>query len=343
MQGRRDRGRVGARLTAAGLFAALSLATTGCSLFFRQYVSVRWDYLLEDPADKRSDRDRFVEWRGKKKPGFQGVPFGIAVAPVYLRPPFTLDGTIGIFDPSDLTASANTSGCIELDEEGFFGDLGHYFLLCLDYILTPSPDVRVRTNVDANTMFYPSVYGGVARLQADLNNLSFQFRPLGASSFDTITTTPIADPTIQWFPSMGALGLLKGGVMNFDSIQWTNTAPSSPTLNEQIAWYFEEAMRFLNQACGALDGFDPDPVQAGSDIQASFSYILSARSDIDLLPDLKLGRQALKKLDCVDKNAGKALEEVADGDVEGAIGKINKGLRCGADGLIRLRDFRVDF
>ncbi len=335
-------GRTGLRLAGAALVVA-STALTGCSLFYRQYVSVRWDYLLENPADKRSDRDRFVEWRGKKKPGFQGLPFGIAVAPVYLRPPFTLDGTIGIFDPSELAASANTGGCVELDEEGFFGASGHFFFLCLDYVLTPSPGVRVRTSVDANTMFYPTLYGGVARLQADTSTLSFQFQPLGASTFDTITTTPIADPTIQWFPSMGAIGLLKGGVMNFDSIRWTNTAPPSPTLEEQIGWEFEEAMRFLNEACGWLDGFDPDPVQAGSDIQASFAYILNARADVDLLPDLKLGRQVLKKLDCMDKNAGKALEEVGDGDVEGAIGKINKGLRCGADGLIRLRDFRVEF
>jgi hypothetical protein len=332
------------RLAGAALVVALGPSLAGCTLILREFVALKRDYVLSDPTDKKSPRDRFAEWRGKKKPGFPGGPaFGIAVAPLYLRAPFTWDQTVGIFDPDELAGSADTSGCIELDEEGFFGDPGHFFFMCLDYLLTPSPGVRVRTNVDANEMFYPSVYGGVLRFAADVSTLSFQFQPLGASTFDTITSTAIVDPALQWFPSVGAIGLYKGGVMDFDDAHWSNTPPSSPTLEEQIAWGFEEAMRFLNEACTDLDGFVPDPVQAGADIQASFSYITQARSDIALLPDPRLARKTEAKLDCLDKNAGKALEQVGAGNVDRAIGKIEKGLRCGGEGLVLLRDFRVDF
>jgi hypothetical protein len=324
------------------LLVAVGAAQTGCSLIYRQYVSLGWDYLLEDPDDRRSDRDRFVEWRGKKKPGFPGAPFGIAVAPVYLRAPFTLDQTVGIFDPDDRAGSANTSGCVELDEEGFFGSPGHFFFLCLDYLLTPVPGVSVRTSVSSSTMFYPGVYGGDVRIRAD-TLLTLQFRPLGSTSFDTIASAPIVDPAIQWYPSIGALGLYKGGVMDFGETRWTNTPPPKPTSSEKLAWDIEEVVRFLNEACIDLDGFDPDLAQAGENLQASFSFVVEARSDLALLTDPSLARKIGKKLDCLDKNAGKALDQVADGNVERAIGKIGKSLRCAGDALVRLRDFQVDF
>lgn len=343
MEGRRRRGRLLTRLVEAAFLIAVGTAQTGCSLLLRQYVTLSWDYQLENPADKRSDRDRFVEWRGKKKPGFQGSPFGILVAPIYLRAPFTLDQPVGIFDPDELAASANASGCVELDEEDYFGDLGHFIYMCLDYLLSPSPGVRVRTSVDANTMFYPSLYGGVIRFQADLTTLTLQFRPLGAVSFDTITTTPIADPTLQWFPSIGALGLYKGGVMDFDTTQWTNTPPANPSPVDQVGWGFEESIRALKDAYIDLDGFEPDLPAASTKIQMSFTYIGTTRSQLGLLPDDALARKVGTKLDCLDKNAAKALAEIGDGDVESAIGKIGRGVRCGGEGLVRLRGFRVEF
>jgi hypothetical protein len=333
----------GGRLGAAAILVAVAISQTGClELLIRAYVAAAWDYELEDPGDKRSDRYRFLEWRGKKKPGFPDPTFGIAAAPIFLRPPFTLEVRAGVFDPGAYAASVGAGACLEIDKEGTFGATGNFFFICADYLDNPSPGLRVRTSVNTNTMSYPGVYEGDLRFEADTTTLSLQFRPLGASSFDSVASVPIANPATGYYPSIGALGLFRGGAVNFGNVSWTNTPPASPTQVQNIAWDMGESMRLYNLAANALNGFDPDLAEASASIQAAYVYIDSARLDLDALPDLRLGRFVLKKLDCVDRNSAKAFDEVQDGDVNGAIGKLGKGFGCGLQGLARLQQFDLD-
>ena len=87
----------------------------------------------------------------------------------------------------------------------------------------------------------------------------------------------------------------------------------------------------------------PDPVGAGADLQLSFTYITAAFAELPQLPDPKLGRQTARRLECLDKNAGKAFDAIGDGNFERSIGKIGAGLRCGGEALVGLRGFRVEF
>jgi hypothetical protein len=132
-------------------------------------------------------------------------------------------------------------------------------------------------------------------------------------------------------------------VVDFGYSDWTSTPLASPTLEQAIAEDFEAAMRELNRACYSLDGATPDFGIASTYIQNAFAPITSARNDIAGLPDVKLGRYVQKKLDCLDANAARALGAIADQRVDPAIKKIEKAERCGADGLIRLRNFHVDY
>jgi hypothetical protein len=340
MKWREHGGRLGARLAAAALLVAVAISQTGClELLIRTYVAAALDYHLENPGDKRSDRYRFLEWRGKKKPGFQGQTFGIAAAPIFLRPPFTLEVRAGILDPGDYAASLGAGACLEVDQEGTFGQTGAFVFICADYVGSPSPGMTLRTSVDSNTMHYPWAYGGYLRLDADETTLTLQFRPVGAGTYDTLASAPIANPATGHYPSIGALGLYKGGVVNFSELYWTNTPPANPTQLQNISWDMGESLRLLNDAANALNGFDPNPSQASASIQASYFYIDSARANLEQFPDLKLGRQVLKKLDCLDKSAGKAFDEVQDVDLNGAIGKLGKGFNCGLFGLARLQQF----
>jgi hypothetical protein len=338
MDWREHGGRLGARLGAAALLVAAAISQTGCLEFLiRAYVAATLDYELEDPGDRRSDRYRFLEWRGKKKPGFQGLAYGIAAAPIFLRPPFTLEVRAGVFDPAAYAASVGASACLEVDEEGTFGT--HFVFICADYVDSPSPGIRVRTSVNSNTMFYPGVYQGDLRFEADLSTLSVRYRSPTNGGFDLLASVPIADPEIAWYPSIGAVGLFKGGQMNFSQVSWTNTPPANPTQEQNISWDMGESMRLFNLAANALNGFDPDLAEASASIQASYLNIDSARVQLDAFPVPKLGRYVLKKLDCLERNAEKAFDEVQDGDVDGASGKLWKGFGCGMQGLGRLQGF----
>jgi hypothetical protein len=329
-------------LVALGLLAALGLAASGCGLLFRDRVSARRDFLLTNPLDKKSPRDRFYEFRGKKKTfDVLDPPLGVAVAPLYLRQPFSVEAEAGIFDLDELAGSDGAVGCLELDEVGFYGIAGHFFVLCLQYLLAPLAGVNVYTP-DEST-FYPGVNAGTLRMESDATTLDYLFQPRGSLTWDPIDSIAFDNADKAYFPSVGGAYLKKGGVVDFGYGDWETTPLASPTLAEAIGEAIEAAMQQLNRACYALDGAAPDFNIASTYIQNSFPEIISARTDLASLPDLKFGRQVLKKLDCLDSNAGKALNAVLDQRVDSAIKKIEKAERCGGDGLIRLRDFKIQF
>lgn len=329
------------RALGALLLASVVLSSTGCSLLFRNGVSIRRDFLLVDPLDKQGPRDRFYEWRGKKKFDPLLSPFGIGVAPIHLRQPFTFEARVGIFDPDDRAASDLARGCIEIDEDGTFGALGFFFFMCVVYEATPVSGIRVVSNVDANELFYPGVYGGLARFEADPTTLTLRFQPQGTVGFDNLTSTPFSK-TSPYYPSFGAVDVFKRGVVNFDRFDYTSTPLAAPTLEQDIGEDIESAMQHLNRACNVLDEVS-DFAQAQTEIQSSFTFITWARANLEMLPDPVLSRQVGKKLDCMDRLAFRALRPISEQREDPALGKLGASLRCGGEGLVRLRNFALDF
>ena len=215
--------------------------------------------------------------------------------------------------------------------------------MCLEYLVSPIPGVEVSTSVDDIVQFYPSVYAGTARIESDATTLSFKFQPQGGSGFDVITTTPFDHPTLGYNPSIGAVNLLKGGVIDFQNLRWTSTPKTAPEPVDQVAEAIENALARLNEGCIQIDGASPNFGGASTEINNSFVYITQARGFLPSLGDPKLEHQVGAKIDCMDTNAFRALGSVGDLDVDAAIKRFEKSMRCGGEGLVRLRDFRIAF
>jgi hypothetical protein len=331
-----------ARLLAALLLAGAALGSTGCFLLLGHAVSLHRAYLLTNPSDKKSPRNRFLEWRGKKKPG-SGPTVGVAVTPVFLRPPFELAVRVGVFDPARLPASEGASGCVQVDEEGSLAGAGDFFYICMLLQDSPAVGAMVSTNVDGNTMFYPGVEAGVIRISADSTKLSFEFQPDGGSGFDLITTQAFADPSVAWYASFGATLLYKGGVMDVDDVEWTSTPAVSPTPEEALGESIDDALRDLSGARTDLDGAAPDASGATGRIQSAETHAAAAQTQLGALSDAKLAKKVGRKIDCLDASATQALAKIAQTKLDPAIRKIEKGMRCGGEGLARLRGFDVVF
>ena len=328
------------RWLAVGLLAALGFSAGGCTLLYRAHMALKRDYLLVDPLDKKGPRDRFFEWQGKAKPGGQAL--GIAIAPIVLRQPFSFEAQIGVFDPAELAGSDSALGCIEIDQEDLFGSV--FFFVCLQYLSGTTPGVEVYTSLDnTNRQFYPGTYAGTTRMRSDATTLYFEFQPKGAVSFDSIETTPFANPTLGYNPSLGARIQLKGGVIDFQDARWTSTPKPSPTPEDQIAEGFENALSRLNEGCLSIDGGSPDFGGASTEVNNAFGYITTTRSLLPGLIDPKLQHRVGAKLDCMDKNALKALNAIGDLSVDGAVKRFERSMRCGAEGLATLRNFKPGF
>lgn len=324
------------------LLLALSLtAQSGCILLFRNSVTLKRAYVLTDPADRDSPRDRFFEFRSRRDARIGDVPFGIFVAPFELRQPFSFEGLVGILDPIDIPASADARGCIEIDEEGFFGEIGHFYFQCVTYELAPVAGIRVSTSVDANTVFYPGVYGGIARMESDPTDLDFLFQPLGGVGWDTITSTPFSS-TSSWHPSVGGIIPGKGGVVGFDRIRTTSTPLPSPTLEEQAAEEIEDGLRRLAEACYELDGASPDYAGAMTEFNAAFGHIGAALGYFPLFPDRRLARRVERKIERMDRLAWRAHDAALDLRLETALKNDERAIRQGGEGLQILRNLRLD-
>jgi hypothetical protein len=328
------------RWLVVALLAALGVSASGCFLLYRDRMALKRDFILVDPLDKKGPRDRFYEWRGKAKPTTMGG-FGIGVAPIVLRQPFSVEAQIGVFDPGDLAASNEAIGCIEIDEEDLFGI--EFFNLCLAYLLAPTAGVQVFNSENDDNQFYPGVYGGTTRIRSDATTLYFDFQPLGASTFDTISTVPFDNPTLGYTPSIGATHVFKGGVIDFQDVRWTSTPKSNPAPVDQVAEALENGLSHLNEGCLFLDGVSPDFGNAGTEVNTSFTYITQARGFLPLLGDPKLERRVGAKIDCMDGNAAKALGAIGDLSVDGAIKRFERSIRCGGEGLATLRNFKPEF
>jgi hypothetical protein len=258
-----------------------------------------------------------------------------------LRQPFSVEAQIGVFDPAELAASDEAIGCIEIDQEDFFGAV--FFYLCLQYLVSPTPGVEVFTSLGGNTEFYPMIYGGTTRIRSDATTLHFEFQPLGGVTFDSIETTPFANPTLGYTPSIGASHVFKGGVIDFQNARWTSTPKQSPTLEDQLSEGIENALARLNEACLFIDGASPDFGSASTEINDAFGYITTTRGLLPGLGDPKLERRVGARLNCMDKNALKALDLIGDQSVEAAIKRFERSMRCGGEGLATLRNFKPDF
>jgi hypothetical protein len=192
-------------------------------------------------------------------------------------------------------------------------------------------------------VFYPGVYGGTARMVTDDTTLSFLFQPLGGSTFDPIDTTAFNSPTLGYNPSIGATGLPKGAVIDFQNLRWTSTPKVSPTPADQVGEALENGLARLNEGCLYVDGASPDFASAALEINNSFTYITQARGFLPSLGDAKLESRVGAKIDCMDRNALRALGSIADLSVDGTIKRFEKSMRCGGEGLLTLRDFKIDF
>jgi hypothetical protein len=304
-------------------------------LRYRDGAIAGFEFRLVDPADRRGPRDYFFRLRGQREGGTT-----IAIAPFFVYPgSFSFEGVGGISDPGLLAQSSDSIACFELFEDGFFGDLAHTVDFCGRYT---AGGYQAFNSENQDQRFYPSVYQLEFRVEYDdaTAQISYLVRPVGAPTWDLVTTAPF-DYTTRLIPSMGAVGLHKGGIYDLEELSWTTTPPAAWTAETGFGWHVQEAYRFDLGALEKLEGAAPDFPGASIDLGQARSHLSLALDLTDDFLDAKVGKQAFRYVVRADKRLEKAQRRATDGNADGAVSNLLKSLRD--QGIAFQRTFALDF
>jgi hypothetical protein len=326
-------------LAAAAALLACCASSLACSvrLYLRDGARPRLEIRLLSPGDRKGPREYFVRLEGQREGGRT-----IAIAPFFVYPgPFSFQGVGGISDPDRIGASSDAIACFELFEDGFFGDTDRSVAFCGRYV---QGGYQVFSSENQDQRFYPAVYQLEFRVEHDGANVSYYTRPIGAPSWDLVTSVPLSYET-RLIPSMGGLGFHKGGVYDVEGLTWTTTAPVDPTPEESFGWHVMEAYRFDLAALENLEGAAPDFAAATNDLGLARSQLSLALAETPDFLDAKIGKQVARYTIRGDRRLEKAQREAGDGDVNGAVKQLLRAFRdqgTAFQGAYRL-DFRGQF
>jgi hypothetical protein len=325
---------------------AAAVALLGCCgfvvicvrpLYFRDGARAGFEYTLLDFSNRKGPRDYFFRLQGQREGGRT-----VAIAPFFIYPgPFSFEGTGGISDPDLVGESSDAVACFELFEEGFFGDQAHTVDFCGRYV---QGGYQVFSSENQDQRFYPGVYVLQFLVAYDGSQLSYSTRPLGATSWDLVTSVPFTFDG-RLIPSMGAIGFHKRGVYDLLELIWNATMPLDTTAEEGCGWHVQEAYRFDLSALEKLEGAAPDFAGATADLGLARSELGFALDQTPDFIDAKIGKQTVRYLTRADRRLEKAQEKASDQDANGAIIQLLKSLRDqgAAFQVIFVLDFRDEF
>jgi|GEM_PF-5494282 len=324
----------------AALFLVLPLAAGSCigGLFFKSGGKSRVAFVLTDPFDPRSPRDRFVRFQGQRDGGL-----AFEILPYFLFPdgPFEVTFDVGIFDPELVDESEDARGCFELFERDGFGDLSRTLDFCGRYVMG---GYQAFNSENADQQFYAATLRVEARVAWDGANLTYETRPEGDPTYDLVTTIPYT-PAQPFLPAFGAANLGKRGIVDFDDLAWTDTAPTDTDVLGGIGWNLQGSFQETFGALRDLDGATPDFASASTGLADARLQLGNAISLAGSLPDLKLGKQVIRLGERADRKLERAQAEVQDQDAEGAVKNTQKAVRLQGQAFQRLYglDFRPQF
>ena len=200
----------------------LAWGLSGCALIDSNKTKLRLSHLPTNPLDKNSPRDRFVEAVGKSKDP-NGDPFALALAPIELWAPFTLELTVGIFDLDRREATLGSTACLEIER---VGDLGQPLeFVCADFLQGLT---QTRSSVDAGLVEeHFAVFEVELQIDADTENLFFRSRERGADDWIDIASQPFVQ-TEALLAGISVTDLLKKGRIGFDDLRVVNDADEFP-------------------------------------------------------------------------------------------------------------------
>jgi hypothetical protein len=303
---------------------------SGCALIDANKTKLRLSHVPSNPADKKSPRDRFVEALGKAKDTDSGG-FALALAPVELWAPFTVELTVGIFDIDAREATLGSTACLELDAAENPGE--PVALMCADFLQGLT---QTRSNVDDGLVEeHFAIFEVELQIEADTETLFFRSRERGAEVWAEVASVPFAQ-TSGLLPGISVTDLLKKGRIGFDDfrLERTGVSPGPATDTDAFVGHVESALLAWYDACVDLDGADVDFAGAQTELDAVLVSLGDAAVQLQGLPETKQTRKAAKRLTQAEKKTRSALSKIAKGKEEPAIKRIQRAIRSGADAIL---------
>jgi hypothetical protein len=305
------------------------------TLVLREGARPGFDYRPLIPGDRNSPRDWFFRLQGQREGGRT-----IAIAPFSIaQGPFWFEGEGGISDPALIAQSSDSYSCFEIFEDGHFGDVAYSFAFCGRYV---SGGYQVFNSENADNRFYPGVYVLQFRIEYDGADLSYLTRPVGAQTWDTVTTVPLSYDT-RMIPSMGAIGMHKGGVYDVLDLKWSTTPPVDPTAEERYGWHVQEAYRFDLSALERIENSDFGG--ANADLGSARDQLVQALGEVPSFVDARIGKQTARYTIRADQRLEKAQRKTTDQNATAAVLQLLLSLADQGNGFQRVagRDYRPLF
>lgn len=316
-----NRSRSIAGVAALAALLVLPLLAGGCikRITYKNGAVVKIEYIPVNPLDPRGPRDYFARIESKRDAGQ-----AIQVFPFFLFPgPFLVTATVGVSDPELLDESEDGIVCIEMFEDGFFGNLARTFDLCGRHT---NDGYQAFNSENDDFEFYPGVRVVDLQIEYDGADVTLWSRPGGGTDYDEVTTFQY-DYDTRLIPSVGGFNFAKKGVGDLLSVNWTATPPVDPTPEEACFWHIGESYRNDLWALENLEGATPDFAAAGTYLANSRTELADCLALTDDFFDPKVGKQTFGPLIRADKKLEKAEREAADQDAEGAISPLLKSMR----------------
>ena len=308
----------------------LALALPGCALIDANQTKLRPTSEPSNPADKRSPRDHFVEALGKAKDTSRG-PFALALAPIELWAPFSIELSIGIFDLDARVATLGSTACLELHDEAALGE--PFASMCADFLQGLT---QTRASVsDSLVEEHFAVFQVELQLEADAETLFFRSRERGADEWIEIATLPFSQEAAL-LAGLSVQDLTKKGRLGFDDLLVTRggVRPEPLSATDSFVVALEDALLQLQAGCAALDGADRDAGAATIALEAALVALAEATLAAPLLPDTKETRKAAKRVTKAEKKTRGALAKLGKGKEDPAVKSIQKAMRSAADAIL---------
>ena len=278
--------------------------------------------------------DRFISVQGKKetKPGFVFVQLTPDV-----WAPFDVSLHTGLFDLGQTATANGTRVCLEIDNVGFT----LYYDVCATWAASPA-GWSVAAFTGAPTLNLPgSLFLGAAeielRAETDATTLRFHARNWGSDTWEPVAQTPWPGQSGPLEASFGVAPILKGTLVGFDDPTFSSAPPPvAPTGAPAVAAAANDALLEGLGAFLLLDGPSPDFAGASTQLGEAADALGVAQTLLAALPQDKVAKKAARSFAKGGKKLGRAEEQVAEQDADGALENLGRAAAAVEKGVLLL-------
>jgi hypothetical protein len=278
--------------------------------------------------------DRFISVRGKKKTK-PGVAFVQLTPDVWA--PFDVSLHTGLFDPAQTATANGTRVCLEIDNVGFTV----YYDVCATWAASPA-GWTVAAFTGAPTMNLPGslfLDGAEIELRAETDGTTLRFhaRNWASGTWEPVAQTPWPGQNGPLEASFGVAPILKGTLVGFDDPTFSSAPPPiAPTGAPAVAAAANEALLEGLAAFLLLDGPSPDFAGASTQLGEAADALGVAQTLLAGLPQDNAAKKAGRSFAKGEKKLGRAEEQVAEQDADGAVENLGKAAAAVEKGVLLL-------